>query len=188
VTGFDRITLGILAGGRALRLDGADKALLEIEGEPLLARTLRAFPEEFAERLLSYNRDGDSVSAFGLRVVADARAGFPGPLAALEALSIACRTPWLLTVPVDCRNIPPTLAGELANAVSGDGVVVRDADGVQPLLGLWRVEALRTAIAAAFDAGELVVHRLISRLDLQIHDISPRRLGNLNTPADFSSR
>ena len=70
---------------------------------------------------------------------------------------------------------------------SQDGSVLRDADGLQPIFALWRVEALRPLVAEAFAMGELAVHKLIPRLELAVHDISPRRLGNLNTPADFSA-
>lgn len=185
--GFDRITLGILAGGRATRLDGADKALLQIAGESLLDRSLRAFPENYCERLLSYNRTVATALPVGLRAVKDQRRDFPGPLAALEALSTACRSPWLLTVPVDCRDIPTALAKDMVGAIGRDGAVLHDVDGMQPLLALWRVEALRPAVAAAFEAGELAVHKLVAGLDLRVHDISPRRLGNLNTPADFTA-
>ena len=185
--GFEQITLGLLAGGRASRLDGADKALLTIAGETLLARTLRAFPENYSERLLSYNRAVAATLVSGLRVVADTKPDFPGPLAALEALSATCRTPWLLTVPVDCRDIPESLASDLLSHSGHDGAVLQDAEGLQPLLALWRVDALRPAVAAAFAAGELAVHKLVPTLDLRVHDISPRRLGNLNTPADFAA-
>ena len=184
---FEQITLGILAGGRALRLDGADKALLTLGNETLLERTLRGFPGNYFERLLSYNRAAASAPAPGLRVIPDERPDFPGPLAALEALAAACRSPWLLTVPVDCRDVPESLASGLIARVGPDGVLLRDADGLQPLIALWRVDALRPAIAAAFAAGEFAVHRLTLRLDLRSHDISPARLGNLNTPADFAA-
>lgn len=183
---FDRITLGILAGGRASRLEGFDKALLKYSGETLLERTLRAFPRKFCERLLSYNRIADAGMA-GVRIVPDLRADFPGPLAALEALASACRSPWLLTVPVDCRDIPDSLADTLAGGVGHAGAVVRDVDGLQPLFALWRVEVLRVAVVTAIDSNELAAHKLVSRLDLRVHDISPHRLGNLNTPADFAA-
>jgi molybdopterin-guanine dinucleotide biosynthesis protein A len=52
---------------------------------------------------------------------------------------------------------------------------------------MWRISTLRPAIATALKNGELAVHMLVARLDLRIHDISPRRLGNLNTPADFAA-
>ena len=184
---LDRIALGILAGGRASRLGGADKVMLKHEGETLLQRTQRAFPGNFGERLLSYNRATDTSLFSGMRIVADIRADFPGPLAALEALSAICIMPWLMTVPVDCREIPASLAGDLVSGTGRDGAVLRDGDGLQPLVALWRVEVLRAAVADAFANQELAVHKLLSGLELRILDISPRRLGNLNTPADFAA-
>lgn len=183
--GADRIALGILAGGQASRLGGVDKAMQSLGGDTLLAHTLAALPQVFAERLLSYNRGPAPALPAGLRIVPDQRAGHPGPLAALEALAQATRQDWLVTVPVDCRRLPDGLVEGLARAAAGDGAVARDGDGLQPLVGLWRVAALRPAVAAAFDAGDLAVHRLLTRLDLGCHDIAPLCLGNLNTPSDF---
>jgi molybdopterin-guanine dinucleotide biosynthesis protein A len=184
---FDRITLGILAGGRASRLDGADKALLHFDGESLLQRTLRAFPERYCERLLSYNRiDGVQLPP-ELRIVTDQRSDFPGPLAALEALGASCATPWLLTVPVDVREIPAALAADLIEAAGPDGVMLRDADGLQPLVALWRVEILALAVANAFATDQRAAHELISGMEMRFHDISPRRIGNLNTLDDFAA-
>ena len=182
------VTLGILAGGRATRLGGIDKAFVEFHGESLLTRTLRAFPHSFAERLLSYNRTPDKPMP-GLRIVHDLRADHLGPLAALEALFDACKTPWLLSVPVDIRDWPPLLAGELLQRAEQGAacVVVSDADGLQPLIGLWNVAALRESVAAALDSGERAVHRWLAPQALLIHDIAPLRLGNLNSTADFST-
>ena len=185
---LSRVSLGVLAGGRGSRLGGADKAFLEYRGYSLLTRTLHAFPETFSERLLSYNREpGAVVSALGLRIVPDLRPDQPGPLAALEALFWACRTPWLLTVPVDIRDWPPKLSTELRELTEEgrDGCVLVDADGLQPLVGLWNVSLLRGSASAALDAGELAVHRWLASNTLPVHDISPFCLGNLNSPADF---
>ena len=184
-------SLGILAGGRGSRLGGADKALLEYQGMTLLERVLRVFPEPFAERLLGYNREPSPlVSTFGLRVIADLRPGQQGPLAALEALLGACKSPWLLTVPVDIRDWPAELASDLMSATAdvAHGCVLRDADGLQPLVGLWNVPAMRDSITAALDSGERAVHRWLAANPLPLHDISPWRLGNLNSPADFAAR
>lgn len=180
------VTLGILAGGRATRLGGIDKAFATFQGESLLARTLRAFPQPFAERLLSYNRTPCAPMP-RLRLVRDLRAGHLGPLAALEALFVACKTPWLLSVPVDMRDWPPMLAGELLQLAEQGAVVVSDADGLQPLIGLWNMAALRESVAAALDSGERAVHRWVATQVVLIHDISPLRLGNLNSTTDFST-
>ena len=65
------------------------------------------------------------------------------------------------------------------------GCTLSDADGLQPLVGLWKVAALGPSISAALDTGERAAHRWIAANSLPVHDISPWRLGNLNTAADF---
>ena len=179
------ITLGVLAGGRGQRLGGRDKAWVLHHGKTLLQHTLSAFPGGYVERLVSAREPDARFAKLGLRAVFDQRADFPGPLAALEALSAACTTPWLLTVPVDVQRIPEDLPEALRSAVARDGVVVKDATGLQPLIGLWRTAALHAAVRELLDAGESAAHRLVTRLDLARMDISPRLLANLNTPDDL---
>jgi molybdopterin-guanine dinucleotide biosynthesis protein A len=184
VIGFAQVSLGILAGGQGRRLGWVDKSAQTYEGSSLLQRTLRAFPEAYAERLLSYNLAPDERHA-GLRCVADLRGDFPGPLAGLETLLQACRSDWLLTVPVDCRRIPEGLADALLSRLAGNGVVVRDADGLQPLLGLWRVDITRVAVQSAFSSVPHSVRGVLAGLRCSELDIAPWRLGNLNTPDEF---
>lgn len=179
------ITLGVLAGGRGQRLGGRDKAWVLHHGRTLLQHTLSAFPGGYVERLVSAREPDPRFAKLGLRPVFDQRADFAGPLAALEALCAACTTPWLLTVPVDVQRIPDDLPDALRGAVARDGVVVKDATGLQPLIGLWRTAALQAAVRALLEAGESAAHRLVSRLDLARMDISPRLLANLNTPEDL---
>ncbi len=179
------ITLGVLAGGRGERLGGRDKAWVLHHNKTLLQHTLSAFPGGYAERLVSAREDDPRFAKMGLRAVFDQRPGFAGPLAALEALCAACTTPWLLTVPVDVQRIPDDLPDALRGAVARDGVVVKDATGLQPLIGLWRTAALQEAVHALLAANESAAHRLVSRLDLARMDISPRLLANLNTPDDL---
>lgn len=185
----DQITLGILAGGRARRLGGVDKAFALFKGEPLLSRTLAALGSDYAQVMVSYNGSDPRMHEYPIRVVSDRRADFPGPLAGIERLLLATESEWLLTVPVDLRDVPAglveSLCSELTVDAAANGVAVRDGDGLQPLLALWRVSAARAVASAALDAGDGAVHRLLQALQIRIHDISPRRLGNLNTPADF---
>jgi molybdopterin-guanine dinucleotide biosynthesis protein A len=181
------VTLGVLAGGRARRLGGRDKARLEREGRSQLEHVLAAFPLPFRERLISYNRDPLGLPAMNLRVVPDVTVGFVGPVAALEALAATCHSPWLLTVPVDCRELPRTLAPTLLSSAGPDGVSVDDADGPQPLVTLWRVAALRTACATVLDEEVPRAMRLRELLDLHVVDLAPLRLGNLNHLEDFGT-
>jgi molybdopterin-guanine dinucleotide biosynthesis protein A len=180
------VTLGILAGGQARRLGGRDKARIERDGVRQVDRVLAAWPLAFHETLISYHGDPEGLPA-ALRVVADRRDCARGPVAGLEALAHACRTPWLLSVPVDCRALPGDLAARLLADPDADGATVIDADGDQPLVSLWRVAALAPACAALLDAGDAPARALRARLRLRIVDLAPARLGNLNTPEDLAS-
>lgn len=180
----DRASLGILAGGRGLRLGGVDKAAVQVRGASLLERVLDAAGGGFAEILVSHNRPDTPprvrLADSPLRYVADERAAGEGPLAGLDALLQACRSPWLLTLPVDLAHPTRSLVEAL---MAGDGAVARDADGLQPLAAMWPVDAAREAIREALRQGERAVHPLVSRLGLQAVDVAP--LGNLNTARDL---
>lgn len=179
------VTLGILAGGRATRLGGVDKAFVEFRGRRLLERTLDMAGNGFAARLASHPGEGNRFRELGLLAVRDLRPGFPGPLAGIEALLARCQGEWLLTLPVDLRDIPANLCEKLLATNPGQGAFVRDAEGCQPLACLWPVPATRTVVKAALDRGEGAVHEVAATLGLAILDISPLRLGNLNSPSDF---
>jgi molybdopterin-guanine dinucleotide biosynthesis protein A len=179
----DQVCLGILAGGRGLRLGGVDKAFAQFDGHSLLARTLAAMGSGYARTLVSYNGREPGAAALRVEVLPDLRPDFPGPLAGLEALLARTVQPWLLTVPVDLRALPAELPERML--AIWQGVVLRDGDGLQPLVALWPVASARAAVAAALAAGALAVHPLARQLGLAVLDLSPGRLGNLNTPADF---
>lgn len=183
-----RISLGILAGGRATRLGGADKAFAILQGVPLLARTLSVLGPGFAETLVSYNGPETRLEPWAALAVSDRRSGFPGPLAGLEALLLAANCDWLLSLPVDLRDIPAGLPEGMLRAVPEGfdrGVVLVDADGLQPLVALWPVRRSLVAVQEALDARALAVHPLVKSLAFAAVDISPLQLGNLNLPSDF---
>jgi molybdenum cofactor guanylyltransferase len=178
------ITLGIVAGGRASRLGGLDKAWLERDSVPQVLRWSRRFANEHGPVLVSANRSFDRYAAYGLRVVAD-RSESLGPLAALEALSAACETSWLFTLPIDLVDANDCLLRTLIATRGNDGAFATDDDGPQPLVALWRCDALRLACAAAITERELAVQRLAQRLDLPTTVFAGLRLGNLNTHDDL---
>ena len=183
----EQITLGILAGGRATRLGGAEKAWLQRGGIDQATRWRDRFSGEVGAMLISANRQLERYTVAGLEPVPDRLAGNPGPLAGLDALADACRTPWLLTIPVDLVEIGPHLLADLIHAANADGACARDDDGLQPLIALWRVVALRAGVDAALAAGELAVQALHRRLEIAQVYFPGLRFGNLNTPADLSA-
>ena len=180
------ITLGLLAGGKASRLGGIDKAWLERDGMPQVLRWQRRFSGEVAAMLVSANRNPDRYAAHGLIAVSD-RISDAGPLGGLDALAGACETPWLFTLPVDLVGTNDCLLRTLASMRSDDGAYAVDDDGAQPLVALWNRDALRTACAAAFATGAGAVHALQATLKMSPVVFTGFRFGNLNTPADLDA-
>ncbi len=165
-------------------MGGANKALLEVDGQPQLQRILQAMGEGFAQTLVSYNEAPPRDSRWsGLHWLPDLRTGFNGPLAGLETLLMHTRTPWLLTVPVDLAR-PTRLDPELLMAGQGGRVLV-DGDGRQPLVALWPVADTLFVVRTALDRGERAAHAVLETLGLESVSIEPLRIGNLNTRQDL---
>lgn len=181
------VTLGILAGGRASRLGGIDKAWLLRDGLPQVMRWQRVFAGDVAATLVSANRDLGRYRDAGLQAVADRGEPDLGPMGGLDALAATCVTPWLLTIPVDLVNADSHLLSVLTAGRARDGAYAIDEEGVQPLVALWRTEALRIAVSAALQAGDHAVYGLHRKLDMTSVRIPGPAFGNLNTPADLDA-
>ncbi len=178
-----QVTLGILAGGRASRLGGRDKAWLQRGGIPQVIGLARRFEAECGAVMVSANASRARYAEQGLSVVVDLVSEV-GPMAGLQALASACATPWLLTLPVDVIGTNDCLLCTLAMA--GDaGAIAEDEDGLQPLVALYRVEALRMAVEAALASGEHAVQAMQRQLGLPRVRFAGLRFGNLNTPEDL---
>ena len=95
----------ILAGGKASRMGGADKALLPLAGKPLVSHAIARLAPQVSTMIISANGELSRFAPFGLPVIADSLAEYPGPLAGLlaglewtpstgptSAMSPACRS------------------------------------------------------------------------------------------------
>lgn len=179
------ITLGILAGGHATRLGGIDKAWLQRDGGPQVLRIATALSSQVDAVMVSANRNQQRYAEHVLQVVTD-RMLDRGPLSGLHALATECKTPWLLTVPVDVLTFPADLIRRMT-IPDERGTYAMDDDGPQPLIALWHVATMHKAIADAVDHDELAVHRVQSRLGMAPVRFDGVRFGNLNTPQDLQA-
>ena len=177
------ITLGILAGGQATRLDGRDKAWLVRDGVAQVVRLSRQFAPYCADIWVSANRNVSRYAEHGLHTLAD-RIPQIGPMGGLDQLANTCATEWLLTVSVDVLQLPDALLPQLAQA-GGAGAVACDADGLQPLIALYRVDMLRPALAAALAAKQHSVRQMQAAIGLVQSHFPGMHFGNLNTPEDL---
>lgn len=180
------VTLGILAGGRATRLDGLDKAWLERDGKPQVLRIAHRFAARVDRVLVSANSHEQRYRQHGLTAVADSVADI-GPIGGLSALMAACETPWLLTIPVDVVDVNDCLLPTLLAYADAQGAYAIDDDGVQPLVALWRVDLANDALDEAIARHRYGVHPLLASLGMSPVELRGVRFGNLNTPADLAA-
>jgi molybdopterin-guanine dinucleotide biosynthesis protein A len=165
----DPLRLGavVLTGGTAARLDGADKASLEVDGVTLLERALHAVMAALDVVVV-----GEQVPTS--RPVTFTREDPPhgGPAAGLLAgldrlrpgLDLVC------ALAVDMPRVEAGTVARLTWAVEGDPAVdaaclVDDAGRRQPLAAVYRVAALQAARPTAReDEHGLAMHRLVGGL------------------------
>ena len=150
----DRLTGLILAGGRARRMGGADKGLMPYRGRPLIEHALERLRPQTAALAINANRSRAAYARFGQPVVADAEAGFLGPLAGMLAGLRFADTEFVLCAPCDCPRIAPDLGARLAAALEDGGAPIAAAacaGRLQPVFALLRrglAEPLEKFLAA----------------------------------------
>jgi molybdopterin-guanine dinucleotide biosynthesis protein A len=152
-----RIPGVLLAGGLARRMGGGDKPMRTIGGRTILDRVIARLAPQCDGLILNANGDPARFAAFGVPVIADGVADFPGPLAGiLAALDwAAANRPdvrFVLSAAADCPFLPRDLVVRLYGALEADNAelaVAASGGQSHPVIGLWNVslrEQLRHAL------------------------------------------
>lgn len=187
----------ILAGGESQRM-GTNKALLEIAGQPLIARTAARVHTLCAEIIVVTNTPEVYrflASEFGARLVADA---YParGSLVGLYSGLRAAQSPLAVALACDMPLLNLGLLRAMIGLAAGYDAVVPRIDGqAEPLHAIYRPAVCAPAILRHLELGN---RRMISFLpDVQVHFLDaadveahdPRRLSfmNVNTPAEWAA-
>ena len=186
----------VLAGGGSTRF-GRDKALVEMDGAPMLLR-MRALLGEITKQV-NVIAAPNKYSALGITGVGD-RWDAQGPLAGiitalLTTLETGSEARWNLIVGCDM----PFLTREwliylVARALASSAEVVapQSAQGLEPLCACWRTDAA-AKLQNAFDEGVRKITEAMKRLQTEIldeadwerFDTAGRLFWNMNTAADY---
>lgn len=151
-----QITGLVLAGGRGLRMGGVDKGLQPFQGLPLARHAMERLAPQVGVVLINANRHLDTYQSWGATVCADpGPEEFAGPLAGFLSGLLACRTPYLGTVPCDTPLFPLDLVERLSSALVRENADIamacaREEDGrwrPQPVFCL-----LKTNLASSLQA------------------------------------
>ena len=184
----------ILAGGRARRLGGRDKAALQVGPSVILERQL-AILRTLVDRILIVANDEARYAGYGVPVVCDLVPD-AGALGGLYTAIRAAGTSRTLVMACDLPFLTRAFLSRLvADGDEVDVVLPRTADGFQPLcatysdragvhLGIQIQAGVRKVIDAVRQADGLVIREL-GPADLAPYDRQGTLFFNVNTPDDY---
>ncbi|MGI9333142.1 MAG: molybdenum cofactor guanylyltransferase MobA [Gammaproteobacteria bacterium] len=188
-----RLTGVILAGGRARRMGGLDKGLVELAGRPMVSHIVDALRPQVHAMIINANRNAETYAALGeCRVVPDESGDFAGPLAGMASAMAASEHPLLLTVPCDSPLVAGDLAARMLGALSSgqagsafDLAVAHDGERLQPVFALLSAR-LREDLLAFLAADGRKIDTWYARHRMTAVDFSDRAdmFTNINTPAE----
>ena len=191
-------TLGlVLAGGRARRMGGGDKALIEIAGITMAQRVVTRLRGGCHDIVLNANGDPARFARIGLPVVADSVPDFAGPLAGILAgLDFAAAhtadVAWVLSAPADCPFLPHDLVFRLHEARQNAGLPLacaRSDDRCHPAVALWPVALRADLRRAVIQEGLRKVREWTARYGVALAPWPATPFDpffNVNTPEDVS--
>ncbi|QLR75031.1 molybdenum cofactor guanylyltransferase MobA [Citrobacter freundii] len=182
------ITGVVLAGGKARRMGGADKGLLELDGKPLWRHVADALALQVETVVVNANRHQDIYQQSGLKVIPDSLPGFPGPLAGMLSVFLQLAGDWFLFCPCDMPYIPHNLVARLAEQRQNAPVVwVHDGERDHPTIALMH-RAMQPLLQEYLQAGERRVMVFMRQAGGHAIDFSDHKdaFVNVNTPEELA--
>ena len=179
----NNITGVLLAGGKSLRM-GQDKARIEVNGNPLLSRSLKLLRRHFPSVLIAGDRP--DLATADIPAISDI---YPGSaLGGLYTGLQAARTDWVFVAPCDMPYPDEKILELLLNCRNGaDAVVPRTPQGYEPVFALYHKNCL-PHMEEMLQQGQYRIYDFYQRIKVHYLDWSQmptgweRSLLNINTP------
>lgn len=182
------VTGVVLAGGRATRMGGQDKGLINFNGQPLFEHVISKFAPQVNNVVISANRNIEKYQSVGLSVLSDTLADFLGPLAGMLSIMQHLSEEWFLFCPCDTPNIPDDLAYKLWEQ-KGDSLAVWVNDGERdhPTIALMH-RRLATDLEQYLASGERRVMVFLRQTGGKavVFPNQMQNFANVNTPEDLA--
>ena len=174
----------ILAGGKATRMQGANKALIPFLGRAMISHVIERLSSQADEIFINANQDIADYQAFHLPVLSDAFGEFPGPLAGLYAGLKASQQEWVVCVPCDSPLLPKNLVQGLmqtATKEKADIAIARTDVQNHPVFCLCK-KSLAADLASYLHAGGRKVSEWQQKQRcIEVHFDDESAFSNINT-------
>ena len=118
----------ILAGGRATRMSGVDKGLIQLQNQPFIQHVINRIQPQVDEIFINANREIVQYEAFGYDVLQDENQDFAGPLAGILLGLKHAKHELVLSVPCDSPLLPLDLVARLYSGMAESLMDIDDID------------------------------------------------------------
>lgn len=187
----NNITGVILAGGRAKRMNGADKGLLLVNDKHMIEYVVNTIRPQVSSLLISANRNLEQYYQLTkCPILTDNFGHYSGPLAGIATALSTASTDYVLSVPCDSPLVSPELAERLyTGLIQGNGKISVAYDGkiIQPTFCLMK-RSLLTDLLAFLKMDERSVRRFLQRhaaTQVDFSDLAESFL-NINTTEELA--
>lgn len=185
------ITGIILAGGRARRMGGQDKGLIQLGMKPMIEYVLNAIEPQVDAIIINANRNQTTYEKYGFPVVADQIEGYCGPLAGMASGLQISETPFIVTAPCDSPLIPDNLVHKLYSTLQQENAEICTAFSngrLQPVFTLMKTELL-SSMLDFLNNGDRKIDRWFEKHHLAIADFSdqPETFININSAEELAA-
>lgn len=185
-----KISILILAGGRATRMHGVDKGLVQLHGKTLVERIYHQIADYSDDILISANRNQDTYQTLlpNCRIISDEWTDFRGPLAGIYSALNHIENDYLWVIPCDLMILPQQCLQQLwQTLISTDSQVVYARFNQQALYPLCLLNlSLKASLQNALQQQQFAVRHWLNQqhaavTDFKVLDDQPL---NLNTLQD----
>lgn len=187
------VTGVMLAGGRASRMGGRDKAFAAVGGEPIAVRTVRLFRRLFPQVIVATNHP-ERFADLEVQTVRDLIPG-GGPVAGIHAAMHAAVHPHVFVVGCDMPGLEVDAIHFLLRRIgTADAVVPRWDGDVEPLHAVYAVRCL-PVLTSCLASGRHGLRDLlaclrvdyVSETELRAVRGTARSFVNVNTPEELAA-
>ena len=98
------LSIGILAGGKATRMNNKDKGLINLKGKPFVERLIEIIKPHTSNIIINANRNISEYEKYGYPVIRDEMEDFQGPLSGIYSMLKSSSSKYLFALPCDCPN------------------------------------------------------------------------------------
>lgn len=178
----------VLAGGKSSRM-GSDKALLELDGVPMIARATATLRAVFSAVVIASDRRAE-YEFLDAPILPDVLKNC-GPLGGIHAALLLTKAEQLFVLATDMPFVSPEVIRHIVANADSHATIPMLEGRVQPLCALYKRSCLPVIERALYEK-RFAVHDVLEELNPTFVALTPRLafyspnlLDNLNAPRDI---